>query len=178
MQRTIGAGPNPYISGTFTNWHRNISRGVFETKPDSLQKLVDAVVAAERESPPKVGAKGSGFSFSDCVVPPLTVRMIDTSDLNQPIPDLLPGVLRAGIAPVFPASLQTTLTAAVGAPPTLASRLIHVEAGIKIYELNQLLDRLPVPLAMPTLGGSNGQSIAGAYQHRDARRKPRHAADC
>ena len=62
---------------------------------------------------------------------------------------------------MFPASLQTTLTAAVGAPPTLASRLIHVEAGIKIYELNKLLDRLPVPLAMPTLGGSNGQSIAG-----------------
>ena len=69
------------------------------------------------------------------------------------------------------------LTAAVGAPPTLPSRLIHVEAGIKIHELNKLLDRLTVPLAMPTLGGSNGQSIAGAYQHGHPWREPRHAAD-
>jgi hypothetical protein len=163
VQRTIGAGPSPYISGTFTNWHQNISRGVRETRPDSLQKLVDAVVAAERESMGmKIGARGSGFSFSDCVVPPGTARMIDTSALNQLVPGLLPGVLRAGIASVFPASLQTTLTAAVGAPPpSLPSRLIHVEAGIKIHELNRMLDLLPIPLAMPTLGGSNGQSIAG-----------------
>jgi hypothetical protein len=64
---------------------------------------------------------------------------------------------------VFPSSQQAVLTAAVGAPPPLASRLVHVEAGIKVHELNEMLDKLTPPLAMPTLGGSNGQSIAGAF---------------
>jgi hypothetical protein len=39
-------------------------------------------------------------------------------------------------------------------------RLIHVKAGIKLAHLNCLLDNKG--LAMPTLGGSNGQSLAGA----------------
>ena len=37
---------------------------------------------------------------------------------------------------------------------------MHVEAGIKLYALNDLLDRRS--LALKTLGGSSGQSLAGA----------------
>jgi len=38
---------------------------------------------------------------------------------------------------------------------------VHVEAGITLYDLNFLLDDLSPRLAMPTLGGSNGQTLAG-----------------
>jgi FAD/FMN-containing dehydrogenase len=41
----------------------------------------------------------------------------------------------------------------------VAMRLIHVESGIKLYELNDLLDKLG--LALITMGGSSGQSLAG-----------------
>jgi FAD binding domain len=41
------------------------------------------------------------------------------------------------------------------------SNLIHVEAGIKLIDLNRLLDTLQ--LALPTMGGSQGQQLAGAF---------------
>jgi hypothetical protein len=41
-----------------------------------------------------------------------------------------------------------------------ARRYVHVEAGIKLYELNEALWERGK--AMPTLGGSQGQSLAGA----------------
>ena len=40
-------------------------------------------------------------------------------------------------------------------------RLVHVEAGIKLIDLNLLLER--DGLAMPTLGGAQGQTLAGAF---------------
>ena len=154
-----------WTSSTFRNWHRNVTRNMVPTKiPTSLSELVEAVVGAEAAGA-KVATMGSGWSYSDCVMPSRdTVHLVDTSKLNKPLTHLLPGVLRGAITPVFPASQQAILTAAVGPPPPIASCLIHVEAGITVHELNRMLDQdLTPPLAMPTLGGSNGQSIAGAF---------------
>ena len=44
--------------------------------------------------------------------------------------------------------------------PFRKKRLVHFEAGIRILDLCEALDKQN--LAMPTLGGSNGQSLAGA----------------
>lgn len=53
------------------------------------------------------------------------------------------------------------------------TKLVHVEAGIDIGALNEMLDK--AGLSMPTLGGSNGQSLAGAIStstHGGDREKP------
>jgi len=165
VQRAYRSGAIAWTPFDFRNWHENVRWTVPRARPTSLTELVEAVRDAETARA-RVGTIGSGWSFSDCVVPPpLPVRLLDMSALKGPLTHLLPGVLRQSqITPVFPASQQATLTAAVGPPPPpIASRLIHVEAGIKVYELNAMLDGLMPPLAMPTLGGSNGQSIAGAF---------------
>lgn len=63
--------------------------------------------------------------------------MVDTQSLSRPI--------------------QAVQQALVGAPPPT---VYHVEAGIKIRDLYENLDSLSY--ALETMGGSSGQSIAGA----------------
>jgi FAD/FMN-containing dehydrogenase len=102
--------------------------------PRSIYDLVAIVRLAEARAK-KVHAQGSTYSFSDCAM--TTDYMVDTRALRKPV--------------------QTVQQALVGAtPPTV----YHVEAGITIRELYQNLDALG--LALETMGGSSGQSIAGA----------------
>jgi FAD binding domain len=103
--------------------------------PESLEELVDIVKTAEGEGR-RVRAVGSSWSNSDVAVTP--DYLVETHKLN------------------------TELASVLGVPNVLAGprgNLVHVEAGMKVGDLITLLDRRG--LALPVLGGSSGQTIAG-----------------
>jgi hypothetical protein len=102
--------------------------------PDGLDDLVALVQDAERQGR-RVRAVGSSWSISDVAV--TGDYLIETNKLNREI---------AGV--VNPDVLTVPLT-----------NLLHFEAGITIVDLIKILDSRN--LAMPTLGGSSGQTLAG-----------------
>ena len=103
--------------------------------PRSLAGLVAAIRDAE-EAQKRVHAFGSKWSFSDCAF--TSDYVIDTRQLNR--------------------SLQTVKLALKSGND--ASLPYHVEAGITIRSLYENLDRLG--LALETMGGASGQTLAGA----------------
>jgi hypothetical protein len=105
-------------------------------KPDSLEELVNIVRQAE-QSNLGVRAVGTGWSSSDVAVS--SGYVVET--------DLLGGVLTDVLA--------TSLN-----PGSAGKRLLHVEAGIKLDKLVAIVRSLGWELK--TLGGSTGQSLAGA----------------
>ncbi|MEM9191050.1 MAG: FAD-binding protein [Myxococcota bacterium] len=127
------------VSGEFRNWHGNIRQTLRTVQPRSLTELVSAVrdISDANEN---AGVAGSGWSFTNCVVDGRTDVLIDTSQLNSVLPNLVPDIIddRA---------------------ETVGNRFVHVEGGIKLFDLNCQLDAMG--LALPTLGGSRGQSLAG-----------------
>ncbi len=83
--------------------------------------------------------------------PAAPVRLIDTRALCSSLQCLLPGI-RTTAQPVTPA----------GAPvPVNNEILFHVEAGITIADLQQLLDHQFPRLAFRATGGSPGATLAG-----------------
>ena len=132
----IGAARNePWV-----NWpsnHPTNPAGVL--RPDSLEELVNIVQEAERLGR-NVRAVGTGWSNSDVAVS--AGYVVETDALSAVLTD----VLSTSLDP-----------AGAGA----GMQLVHVEAGIK---LNVLIRRLFTDrgLALKTLGGSSGQSLAGA----------------
>ncbi|HEX6187529.1 MAG TPA: hypothetical protein VFZ40_05585 [Pyrinomonadaceae bacterium] len=66
---------------------------------------------------------------------------VDTSRLDRNLQTILPDILRDGVNP---------------------ADLFYVEAGMTINFLNTLLDSQTPPVALKTMGGASGQSIAGA----------------
>lgn len=146
---TRGGTPSALLLDTldWRNWHgNNVKAGVRRirlgttgtTMAQRVAEVVEAVLFAE-SSGLKPGIRGTGWSFTECVVGSDTTLLIDTDALNQPRSELMGTALRR---------------------EDVAAGLVHVEAGIKIHELNCLL--FGSGLAMPTLGGSRGQSVAGA----------------
>jgi hypothetical protein len=136
--------PPSLASRTFVNWHGNVRRDVQFITPADRGALVEAIQLAEVRDL-TVAAMGSGWSFTDCVAARDSELVIDTSRLTRRLTNVLSGALRSDLS------------------DATARSLVHVEAGIKLHQLNSLLDTLPGgPLAMPTLGGSRGQSLAGA----------------
>lgn len=133
-------------TGRWTNWHGNISRDLQTVSPDgasagaaALASLRAAVLDAESRGS-VIGTQGTGWSFTDCVVGPSTTRVIRTDGLDAVLTDVLPRALR-------------------GELESERNLFVHVEAGMKLHRLNVVLEGLG--LAMPTLGGSRGQSLAG-----------------
>jgi hypothetical protein len=108
-------------------------------RPGSLHELVTIVKEAEQRGR-RVRAVGSTWSNSDVAV--TSDYLVETDQLDSVVTDVL--------------------SASQGILNNRASglHLVHVEAGIKLYNLNTLLDARN--LAMKTLGGSTGQSLAGA----------------
>jgi hypothetical protein len=136
-------------------------------RPTTASELSSAILQAESEQT-TIRALGSGWSFSDAVLPqsaPTNLAefvmetldkffgtpyaplfdsygyAIDTSELTANLQDLLPGIVAEGVK---------------------CNNLFFNEAGITIDALNDRLNQQSPPLAMPTLGGSGGQTIAGA----------------
>jgi hypothetical protein len=119
------------------NWAGNLSvTPVAHCKPKSLSDLVGFVQQAEQNGN-RVRAVGSSWSFSDIAM--TTDYVVETNLLNQVVNTVNPGALN---------------NAGSG------RKLLHVEAGIKLSALMTLLDSKS--WAVPTMGGADGQSLAGA----------------
>ncbi len=162
-----------FSSEGFENWYGNQRRPVAGVnRPTSLDGLVDAVRSAERLGV-RLGVTGSGWSYSDCVVARPTPLYVDIAGLNCVLSHVLPHA-RGPFHSVLNARTINTLDILgrrrVDVLGTSSNhlrldddeRLVHVEAGINLIDLNCWLDRSEPPRAMATLGGSNGQTLAGA----------------
>lgn len=127
------------------NWAGTVQRRLEHWyAPVCLTDLVDVVQRCTAAGV-ELHAAGSGWAFEDVAVS--ANRAVSLQALNRPLPYVLD------------AALTDRWRNAV-ADPAGRERLFHVEAGITIGALNQLL--ADAGLAMPTLGGANGQSLAGA----------------
>ena len=103
--------------------------------PQTLQDLITIVQQAEAVGK-HVRAVGSSWSFTDVAL--TDDFLVETDQLANVLTAVLDGALNA-----------------TGA----ALQLVHVEAGIKLFALCEFLDSNN--LALRTMGGSDGQSIAG-----------------
>lgn len=140
---------------TITNWSGEVSVNAadyWEPAPSSatvgngLSKLVLAVETASAANQ-EIHAIGSGWAFEDLAM--TTGALISLRRLDG----LLDYVVGAGAA-------LTDGWRARQADPQSASVLVHVEAGIRIAKLSEDLEARG--LALPTIGGANGQALAGA----------------
>jgi hypothetical protein len=130
-----------------TNWSREISfANEKHWLPGSLTELVE-VVARATENNKELRAIGSRWAFEDIATSADWV--VDLRDLAKP----LDYILKANPA------VLTQFWADQLADP-IGRRLVHVEAGIRVAAVSELLDSLG--LALPMLGGANGQKLGGA----------------
>lgn len=189
-----------YDMRLFRNWNENISRSVPQFEPQSLDALVGAVRTIQEMSDEdgierKLAVAGSGFSFTECVLPmdAPNYYLIDTCSLHEILQppstsswefdDLRDGssdptelreallsftsdresflqtALRDDITSVIPAEALSQYSAVVDTVTPIEARLTHIECGIKIKTLNYELDQ--IGMALPTMGGGDGQSIFG-----------------
>jgi hypothetical protein len=127
---------------SWSNW-AGLAGGNVETfyEPGSLADIVRVVQDAQAANK-LIRVVGSGWAFEDIAYSPdVIVSLARMNSVLNYVTDSADGAL-----------LSQTVAG--------GRTLVHVEAGMKIATLNlQLAAR---SLAMPTLGGSNGQSIVGA----------------
>jgi hypothetical protein len=129
-------------------------------QPTNQYELATAIQLTEADGM-TLRALGSGWSFSEATLPqpkPFSFGVppsnpfdailnqfgyaVDTSGLDASLQAYLPAILADGVDP---------------------SELFFVEAGIKLHNLNSLLDCQVPPVSLATMGGSAGQSLAGAF---------------
>ena len=127
----------------FQNWSGRFSGPVNSLfTPDSLEELVNRIQLASSQGH-KVHVVGSGWAFEDGAYSP--DWMISLDRLNQRIT----------------AVTDTAINNAWKARQAGGfGTLFHIQAGAKIYEANAALDANG--LGFGTLGGNNGQGLAGA----------------
>src|SRR2546429_3529578 len=140
------------------NWAGTVGRQLAHWySPASLTDLVDVVRRATMNGV-ELHALGSGWAFEDVAI---------CADWGVSL-----GALNRQLSYVTDAAL-TDARRAAQADSQGRDRLFHVEAGITIGALNQML--ADAGLAMPTLGGANGQTLAGASStstHGGAGKRP------
>jgi FAD/FMN-containing dehydrogenase len=128
------------------NWNGDVQFAPAKlARPRDLESLVELVAKATEDNQP-LHVIGSGWSFEDCASSDGV--MVSLNWLTRRLSYLV-GDNRQLLAPRWTALPQ------VGP----GGRLVHFEAGIRIAALCEELDALH--LALPTLGGSNGQALAG-----------------
>lgn len=131
-------------------------------RPETLRDLVHVLVRAENEDR-RVHAVGAGWSFEDLAASP--DWMIDMCNMKRILPAL------SQVKPTVNPALANWWRAELARPG--GRRFVHVEAGARIFDILTQLDAQR--LTLPTMGGSHGQTIAGAmststhgsdYMHR------------
>lgn len=115
--------------------------------PDGLLQLVHVVARATKEKR-RLHAIGSGWAFENIAASDAWV--VSLKNLSRRLDNV--------VNPTSGALTDEWRDKQLA--PAGSSKLVHVEAGIELGALNELLDK--DGLSMPTLGGSNGQSLAGA----------------
>jgi FAD/FMN-containing dehydrogenase len=121
-------------------------------EPRSLQELVRIVQDAEAEGK-RVHAVGAGYSFEDLAA--TSDWMVDLRHLTKILPSNV-----IGTSPESSALTAEWRAEHFGTPPTRVNKLVHVEAGMRLYYLCLTLDWLD--FALPTMGGALGQHVGGA----------------
>ena len=111
-----------------------------ELTPETLEELCQAVCEAEADGC-AIRAVGSGHSWSDVAL--TDGLLVKPTGLTRPLDLQADQSLRAGAGEARPDG----------------SRLVAVEAGMTIAELNSYLEGLK--LALPNMGGFDGQTVAG-----------------
>jgi hypothetical protein len=147
----MACAPDGYIYGgvdipnfPWSNWAETIRLSIPRwLEPASLTDLVDVAKRASAAGV-ELHAVGSGWAFEDVALSRNWVVNLDL--LANPLTYVLDSALTDG------------WRAAHDGPGE--DKLFHVEAGIKIVDLNDALEA--AGLGMITLGGANGQSLAGA----------------
>lgn len=141
--------PSPIYSGlekdqtSFTNWSGRFNGPVKSLfTPNSLPDLVNIVQRASSQNH-AVHVVGSGWAFENIAYS--SDFMISLANLKNVLTNVTSTALNA----------DWTARQAQG-----ADVLFHVEAGAKVADVNDALAARG--LALTTLGGSNGQAIAGA----------------
>lgn len=120
---------------SWLNYPRTLSGTPMRTcTPRNVEELAGTITGAEAAGV-HVHAFGSRWSFSDCAYTPDVA--VDTHALSSPLQ-----TVQAALLPTAPASV------------------VHVEAGMRIRELYIWLDSQG--LALETMGGASGQTVAGA----------------
>lgn len=173
----------PFIEHDFRNWHGNITATLLAAAPRNLDELVRSILTAELTER-RLGVQGSAWSYSNSVAPRRpsepSHRLILTDNLNADgvAADLDDPLSADEIARLFVDTTVLPIAAAAEVRSVLdtaalrqfsgddspvdrdaLARLVHVRASIKLSHLSWFLDDRG--LAMATLGGSNGQTIAG-----------------
>jgi hypothetical protein len=167
-QDLIGATFVPHT--TWSNWgitDSATSTGVLFTlalfKPTDADGISSAIIQAKNASR-TVRAVGSGFSFSEASFPqtsPLSAAQINADVTSGNLADLWGHAGYTIDISGCNKSLQDRL-ASLLLPNVDGSLLYFTEAGITIHDLNARLDGLAPSRALKTMGGSDGQTIAGA----------------
>ena len=116
--------------------------------PTSLEELAEIVKTAAQQGK-SVRAVGSSWSFSDIAV--TSGYVVETNLLNRVLTNVLPKAQSPN------ATSMLTPLRGLGRP--IPFHLVHVEAGIVLDDLMDILDAMN--LAPGTLGGSAGQTLAG-----------------
>ena len=133
------------------SWHNWNGDVVFnpgqDRAPKNIASLVEVVADATNKKQ-SIHAIGSGWAFEDCAKAEWV--MVSLENLNQQLHEVVDPKNRA---------LTDDWIGRHGNPAS-PTHLVHFEAGIRILDLCETLDKQG--LAMPTLGGSNGQALAGA----------------
>lgn len=128
------------------NWNGDIQFAPATlARPRDLTSLVELVAKATEDNQP-LHVVGSGWSFEDCAATDGVMVSLNwlANRLRYVVDD-------------NPQLLAPRWTAVGQSGP--GGRLVHFEAGIRIAALCEQLDK--GKLALPTLGGSNGQGLAG-----------------
>lgn len=121
--------------------------------PATLESLVE-VIAIATDLGQELHVVGSGWSFEDCAKSDGVMVRID--QLNRALHYVV-GEWGKDVG----ANTGTALRDEWRQTRNDHHQLVHFEAGIRVADFTEQL--AAVGLAMPTLGGSNGQSLAGAF---------------
>jgi hypothetical protein len=127
-------------------------------EPKTLKEIVHVVAAASPEVH-KLHAIGSRWSFEDAAASDDWLISLDRP-AEEDRETLLARQLRYVVE--GDAEALTDAWRVRQKDSNADTHLVHVEAGITIASLIALLELQDPPCAMPVLGGSNGQSLAGA----------------
>jgi hypothetical protein len=146
------------LNKPFANWNGDVVFSAEEywepahdslSSPTGLGHLVFAVAAAAAANK-RLTTVGSGWAFENLIQ--TDGWLISLKKLDRRLDYVTGPVVSNGLTDAWRAQLLD---------PT-GRRLVHVEAGIEVGALNDLLNATDgEPLALPVLGGANGQSLAG-----------------
>jgi hypothetical protein len=133
----IGAASNE----PWSNWANNRQfNPVRHCRPSTEEEVAAIVKTAEKTAGVRVRAVGSSWSFTDITVPTAPGVIVETNQMDGLITHVID---------------RSVLTENAPDP----RYLIHVEAGIQVERLMEILDAMD--LAPFTMGGASGQTLAG-----------------